>query len=141
MALQGGDVHCGAHRQRRVLQHELLGALQRLSIDRQHLVHHTLKCIPGELDAAAALERGVAVQDLSQYFGVGDEPNALGDERFKPAFWDVLKIVTAFTVAHSITLSLAALGVISLPTRLIESAIALSVEAYAVWITTTTEGS
>ena len=47
--------------------------------------------------------------------------------RFKPAFWDVLKIVTAFTVAHSITLSLAALGVIALPTRLIESAIALSV--------------
>ncbi len=48
-------------------------------------------------------------------------------ERFTPAFWDVFKIVTAFTVAHSITLSLAALGVISLPTRLTESAIALSV--------------
>jgi hypothetical protein len=27
-------------------------------------------------------------------------------ERFKPAFWDVFRIVTAFTVAHSITLSL-----------------------------------
>lgn len=50
-----------------------------------------------------------------------------GVERFKPALWDVLKIVTAFTVAHSITLSLAALGVITLPTRLTESAIALSV--------------
>ena len=50
-----------------------------------------------------------------------------GVERFKPAFWDVFKIVTAFTVAHSITLSLAALGVITLPTRLTESAIALSV--------------
>ncbi len=48
-------------------------------------------------------------------------------ERFKPAFWDVFKVVTAFTVAHSITLSLAALGVITLPTRLTESAIALSV--------------
>jgi len=47
--------------------------------------------------------------------------------QFKPALWDVLKIVTAFTVAHSITLSLAALGVITLPTRLTESAIALSV--------------
>ena len=32
-------------------------------------------------------------------------------ERFAPAFWDVFKIVTAFTVAHSITLSLATLGV------------------------------
>ena len=43
------------------------------------------------------------------------------------AFWDVLKVVTAFTVAHSITLSLATLGVVSLPSRLVESAIAASV--------------
>lgn len=46
---------------------------------------------------------------------------------FKAAFWDVFRVVTAFTVAHSITLSLAALGVISLPSRLVESAIAASV--------------
>jgi hypothetical protein len=46
---------------------------------------------------------------------------------FMPAFWDVAKVVTSFTVAHSITLSLAALGVISLPSRLVESAIAASV--------------
>ena len=35
--------------------------------------------------------------------------------------------MTAFTLAHSITLSLAALGVVSLPSRWVESAIALSV--------------
>jgi len=46
---------------------------------------------------------------------------------FKPAFWSVLKIVTAFTVAHSITLSLATLGIISLPSRWVESIIAASV--------------
>ena len=46
---------------------------------------------------------------------------------FRPAFWNVLKIVTAFTVAHSITLSLATLGVVSLPSRLVESTIAASV--------------
>jgi hypothetical protein len=40
---------------------------------------------------------------------------------------DVVKVVTAFTLAHSITLSLAALQVISLPSRLVESAIAASV--------------
>ena len=45
----------------------------------------------------------------------------------RPAVTNVLKIVTAFTVAHSITLSLAALGVVNLPTRLIESVIAGSV--------------
>jgi hypothetical protein len=47
--------------------------------------------------------------------------------RVGDAFWDVVKIVTSFTVAHSITLSLAALGLISLPSRLVESAIAASV--------------
>lgn len=46
---------------------------------------------------------------------------------FKPAFWSVLKIVTAFTLAHSITLTLATLGVVSLPSRLVESTIAASV--------------
>jgi hypothetical protein len=45
----------------------------------------------------------------------------------RPAFVNVLKIVTAFTVAHSITLSLAALGFVHLPSRLVESAIAASV--------------
>ncbi len=48
-------------------------------------------------------------------------------DRFGQAFWDVLRIVTAFTVAHSITLTLATLGVLALPSRLVESAIAASV--------------
>ena len=39
----------------------------------------------------------------------------------------LLKIVTAFTVAHSVTLSLAVLNVITLPARLVESGIALSI--------------
>jgi HupE / UreJ protein len=46
---------------------------------------------------------------------------------FRAALVDVVKVVTAFTIAHSITLSLAALDVLSLPSRLVESAIALSV--------------
>ena len=46
---------------------------------------------------------------------------------FKGSFWDVARIVTAFTVAHSITLTLAALGLVALPSRWVESAIALSV--------------
>lgn len=38
-----------------------------------------------------------------------------------------LKVVTAFTVAHSITLSLAVFGVVSVPSRWVESAIALTI--------------
>lgn len=48
-------------------------------------------------------------------------------EKFRPALWNVFRIVTAFTLAHSITLSLAALGIVNLPSRLVESAIAGSI--------------
>jgi hypothetical protein len=43
------------------------------------------------------------------------------------AFWNVFRIVTSFTVAHSIALSLAVLQIASLPSRWVESAIAASV--------------
>lgn len=46
---------------------------------------------------------------------------------FRSAFWKIVAIVTTFTVAHSITLALAALDVISLPSRLVESIIAFSI--------------
>jgi hypothetical protein len=42
----------------------------------------------------------------------------------------LLKIVTAFTLAHSVTLGLAVLGVVALPDRLVESVIAASI----VWV-------
>ncbi len=51
---------------------------------------------------------------------------------FMAALKEVLKVVTAFTLAHSITLSLAALGVVSLPSRWVESAIAASIIVAAV---------
>ncbi len=53
-------------------------------------------------------------------------------EDLRPAVGDVLRIVTAFTVSHSITLTLAALDVVTLPSRLVESAIAASVVLAAV---------
>jgi hypothetical protein len=39
----------------------------------------------------------------------------------------LLKVVTAFTLAHSVTLALTTLGIIALPGRIIESGIALSI--------------
>jgi len=47
--------------------------------------------------------------------------------RLRGCLADILRVVTAFTVAHSITLSLAALGLVMLPSRLVESTIAASV--------------
>ncbi|HEY1077054.1 MAG TPA: HupE/UreJ family protein [Fontimonas sp.] len=45
----------------------------------------------------------------------------------RQALWPVVGVVSAFTLAHSITLSLAALDILQLPSRWVESAIAASV--------------
>lgn len=54
-----------------------------------------------------------------------DRWQAAGD--FSSVCWNVVSIVTAFTIAHSLTLTLAALNVVNLPSRLVESTIAASV--------------
>ena len=46
---------------------------------------------------------------------------------FRSAFIYIITIVTFFTIAHSLTLSLAATGIVQLPARIIESIIALSI--------------
>jgi len=53
-------------------------------------------------------------------------------DRFGSTLWRVLKIVTMFTIAHSITLALGGLGIIELSPRLVESIIAISIAAAAI---------
>ncbi|MGQ0697992.1 MAG: HupE/UreJ family protein [Panacagrimonas sp.] len=50
-----------------------------------------------------------------------------GVPRLMPALKNVVTVVTAFTLAHSVTLTLAALGWVRLPGMLVETAIAVSV--------------
>lgn len=74
-------------------------------------------------------------QQVAQYLKLGIGHIFLGYDHicfllallFVPRFIDLLKIITAFTVAHTITLSLAVLHVVNLPPRLIETGIALSI--------------
>jgi hypothetical protein len=54
-------------------------------------------------------------------------PSVLRREGWRPLARDVLRVVTAFTVAHSLTLALAALGVVSMSASWVEPAIAASV--------------
>ena len=42
-------------------------------------------------------------------------------------FWPVAKIITSFTIAHSITLALAAFNIVNIPSRIVEPAIAASI--------------
>ncbi|HWW70644.1 MAG TPA: HupE/UreJ family protein [Duganella sp.] len=57
---------------------------------------------------------------------------AAPSDNLRGAFIDVLKVVTAFTLAHSLTLTLASLSLLALPSRFVESAIAASVILAAV---------
>jgi HupE / UreJ protein len=63
---------------------------------------------------------------------INNERHWTGVATFRKALTEVLWVVTAFTIAHSITLTLAALQIISLPSRWVESAIAASVVLAAV---------
>jgi hypothetical protein len=64
---------------------------------------------------------------LALLLSAGLRPTGDASSHWQALLKDVLKLVTAFTVAHSITLSLAALRIVSLPPRLIETAIAISI--------------
>lgn len=45
-------------------------------------------------------------------------------------FWPIVRIVTGFTIAHSVALSLAALGMVDVPSRIVEPLIAATI----VWV-------
>ena len=55
-----------------------------------------------------------------------------GQPDFAAVLWKALKVITTFTVAHSITLSLAAVGLVSFNTTMIEIIIALSIMVLAI---------
>lgn len=64
-------------------------------------------------------------------WGHSDELEWHPSAGFGHTLWRVLKIVTMFTVAHSITLALGGLGIVELSPRLVETIIALSIAAAA----------
>ena len=50
---------------------------------------------------------------------------------FRQSFVFVVKVISIFTIAHSITLSLSTLGILTLPVRLVEAIIAISIAVVA----------
>jgi hypothetical protein len=51
---------------------------------------------------------------------------------FREGFWRTAAVLSAFSVAHTLTVALAALGIVTPPSRIIEAAIALTVALSAV---------
>jgi hydrogenase/urease accessory protein HupE len=86
----------------------------------------------------SALEAGSgSIADAAgRYLGLGIEHILLGIDHLLFVLglllivngpWMLVKTITAFTVAHSITLALATLGLVEVPSRPVEAAIALSI--------------
>jgi hypothetical protein len=85
--------------------------------------------------AEAPAEAG-ATSTLVSYFGIGVEHILLGFDHVLfiialilpgGSLWSLAAMVTAFTVAHSITLALSVLGIATLPSQIVEPVIALSI--------------
>lgn len=84
--------------------------------------------------------RAPVSEQLAQYFRLGVKHIFLGYDHiafllglmFVQRFLDLVKVVTAFTAAHTITLALAVLQVVKLPSRLVEVGIAATILYVAV---------
>ena len=68
-----------------------------------------------------------AVSDEAQPVAETKSKSWIPVKGFPGAFWNILKIVTVFTVAHSITLALASLDIIAMEGWIVESIIAFSI--------------
>lgn len=91
---------------------------------------------PAAPEARITIAEGSSARGAASFFLLGVEHILIGYDHLLfllmlilrgGNLWSLLKIITAFTVAHSITLALAALNVVSLPEPLVEAVIALSI--------------
>ncbi|MSU34791.1 MAG: HupE/UreJ family protein [Pedosphaera sp.] len=94
-------------------------------------IHHIWAGYDHILFLLALLLPAVLIQE-GQRGGIRYNGGQRPARSFHSALVSVVKVVTAFTVAHSITLSLAALEIVRLPSRWVESAIAISVIVAAI---------
>jgi hypothetical protein len=87
-------------------------------------------------------------QQITQYFKLGVKHIFLGFDHiaflfallFVKRFMDLIKVITAFTVAHTLTLALAVLQIVKFPSQLVEIGIAATimyVAAENLWVKST----
>jgi hydrogenase/urease accessory protein HupE len=89
---------------------------------------HTLSYYSGSLQGRWAVVRTFVAAGVHHIFiGVDHILFLLGLLLLGGSLWRLTAIVTAFTAGHSVTLSLAALGVVQISPALVEPAIALSI--------------
>jgi hypothetical protein len=115
------------------LSHSVMDVIVRVTARDGRTFDHVLKPATPSLKLSMAPAAGVAVP---AYLLLGIEHILVGIDHLLFVFglllligpnWGLVKAITGFTVAHSLTLALAALGYISFPTAAIEALVALSI--------------
>ena len=90
-----------------------------------------LRYTPDNTTQLVQLDEGSFWQGFCGTVRLGAEHIRIGTS-FGSSLWRVLKIVTMFTVAHTITLTLGGLGIIDFPAALVETVIAVSIALAAI---------
>ena len=120
------------------LTHRSLGRIVLPGGEEQFLFDRSLTYL--EVDVAQPQDRSWAAV-FSRVFVLGVEHILIGYDHIlfllvllivSKNLWYMVKVASAFTVAHSITLALAWYGIVDLPSRLVESAIAVSIAYVAI---------
>jgi hydrogenase/urease accessory protein HupE len=115
------------------LEHTLTDALVRIEFNDGS--HWLKRLTPNETQAAIPV-RPAATGVMQEYFVLGVEHILLGIDHLlfvlgllliTPGRWQLIKAITAFTVAHSITLAAATLQIVRVPVAPVEAVIALSI--------------
>lgn len=88
---------------------------------------HLLFIISLLLPAVLYRRGSPAAQKIATTADVGDDTGWVPVPKLGRAMLELVKVVTGFTVSHSLTLTLSVLGYVNLQSRLIESGIALSI--------------
>ncbi len=113
-----------------------VNVFERGAIREQAIVDHahpTLTVYTGTAQGLGSVARTFVAQGIHHIFiGPDHILFIIGLLLLGGSVWRLLKIVTAFTIAHTVTLVLAALNVVTLPSRIVEPAIALSIVAVGI---------
>jgi hypothetical protein len=118
-----------------------MSAARHLAIIATEGGEHELALDSGAPEVALSAAGSSVLQVIGRFVQAGIEHIFLGYDHiaflaaivlWAQRLWPVIKIVTAFTIAHSITLSLAALQIVVIPSAIVEPAIAATIMFVAV---------
>ncbi len=103
MLLHDRKVQGIARRESPVTKDDLLGTLEDGVVDGQYLIDYAKQGIKCRLNGIAAVNRNVAMQDLLQYLGIGNQALALAEEFLDPALRVYLmRVRSAYQVHRNI---------------------------------------